>query len=613
MKRALFAAAVCLSLALHTTVASQQVRDAATARPVLSGTSSVGGIVVTDETPNRPLRRVTVTLTETGGAIMTRMAISNDTGRFMFRDLPAGRYLITANLPPYLSTAYGAKRVAGPGSVQTGTALVLKDGQQINDVSIRLMKGGVITGVIRDIDGAPAGGAFVQMSYFARSAATGERQLVSYSGLSGGAGVSTDDRGVYRIYGLPPGEYIVSAAFLFGSQNDLVVTTDADVRRAMDVIRRPGSAPATPSLVASTAVPPRKPTVGYVPVFYPGTAFIAQAAPIALGAGEERTGVDFQLQRVTTSRIEGVVIGLDGAPVARVPVRAAINLAGVSQNFAALYGISMGSNVTTDAQGRFVLNGVPPGAYYIQAAVPPAPGGPVALATTELMVQGDDAAVTLTVQPALTVTGRVVFDATAATPPQDLSRIRVVLLASTPFPGMAGVSGIVQANGQVTFAGVMAGRYRLTSTVSPAGPQSPWVLKSATIKGQELLDVPVEIRAGDAINDLVVTFSDRATELSGTMTDASGQPAPEYFIVVFAEDRAYWSPGTRRIVQMRPSRDGAFTFRGLPAGDYRIAAVTDMQQGEWLDPAFLEQLVPASVKVALGANEKKIQDLRVGK
>ena len=59
---------------------------------------------------------------------------------------------------------------------------------------------------------------------------------------------------------------------------------------------------------------------------------------------------------------------------------------------------------------------------------------------------------------------------------------------------------------------------------------------------------------------------------------------------MFPANKAYWVPQSRRILSTRPGSDGHFKFPNLPAGDYLIAAVTDVEQGEWYDPAFLAQL-----------------------
>jgi len=81
--------------------------------------------------------------------------------------------------------------------------------------------------------------------------------------------------------------------------------------------------------------------------------------------------------------------------------------------------------------------------------------------------------------------------------------------------------------------------------------------------------------------------------------------------VVFAADNNYWTPQSRRIRTARPATDGKFTVTGLPPGEYRMAAVTDLAPGETNDPAFLDLLVPASVKLTLAAGETKTQDLKI--
>ena len=136
-------------------------------------------------------------------------------------------------------------------------------------------------------------------------------------------------------------------------------------------------------------------------------------------------------------------------------------------------------------------------------------------------------------------------------------------------------------------------------------------MKTSVLRGQDALDQPVDIRPNQDITDGVITLTDRSTEISGKILAPTGQPAPEYFIIVFSADSASWIPQSRRIQQVRPAHDGKFTFRNLPPGDYLIGAVTDVEQGQWFDPEFLKQLVTASIKIALADGEKKVQDIRL--
>ena len=88
--------------------------------------------------------------------------------------------------------------------------------------------------------------------------------------------------------------------------------------------------------------------------------------------------------------------------------------------------------------------------------------------------------------------------------------------------------------------------------------------------------------------------------------------ASDYSIILFPEDRALWATGSRRIMSVRTANDGTFLFNRVPAGDYEIAAVDDVEPGEWYDPAFLQRLMPAAVKVTIAEGEKKVQDLKIG-
>ena len=84
-------------------------------------------------------------------------------------------------------------------------------------------------------------------------------------------------------------------------------------------------------------------------------------------------------------------------------------------------------------------------------------------------------------------------------------------------------------------------------------------------------------------------------------------------LVVFSADRRFWVPRTRRTQQVRPDVNGLFVARDLPAGDYLISAVTDLEDGQWNDPAFLATLAANSpIKITLAEGDKKVQDIRVG-
>ena len=126
------------------------------------------------------------------------------------------------------------------------------------------------------------------------------------------------------------------------------------------------------------------------------------------------------------------------------------------------------------------------------------------------------------------------------------------------------------------------------------------------------LDFPVEVKPNEDVADITLLLTTKTQELNGTLTDAQNQPATDYSVIVYSTEQQYWTPQSRRIVSVRPGTDGKFTIRGLPAGDYLMAAVTDVEPGEWFDPEFLQQLRAASARVTLNEGDKKTQDLRLG-
>jgi hypothetical protein len=82
-------------------------------------------------------------------------------------------------------------------------------------------------------------------------------------------------------------------------------------------------------------------------------------------------------------------------------------------------------------------------------------------------------------------------------------------------------------------------------------------------------------------------------------------------MVVFPSDQRYWDATSRRITTARPATDGRFLFPALPPGAYRLAALTDVEDGEWLDPTFLERLIPAAIEVTIAEGEQTVQDVRI--
>ena len=148
IRRSLFIVAATAVVALFADVspaARAQVRDlGAQGRLEPAGTSSVSGLILTEDERPKPLRRAIVTITEASSVIQPRVVTSDESGRFVFRSLPAGRYSVSARRPPYVAGAYGARRVSGPAGIVSGTVVVVGSAQQVQDINVLLPRGAVI-------------------------------------------------------------------------------------------------------------------------------------------------------------------------------------------------------------------------------------------------------------------------------------------------------------------------------------------------------------------------------------------------------------------------------------------------------------------------------------
>ncbi|MEO7890626.1 MAG: hypothetical protein ABIW19_11540 [Vicinamibacterales bacterium] len=114
-----------------------------------------------------------------------------------------------------------------------------------------------------------------------------------------------------------------------------------------------------------------------------------------------------------------------------------------------------------------------------------------------------------------------------------------------------------------------------------------------------------------AVSDLTLSFTDRPSEFEWTHPGRGWTSAPEYFIILFAAEKGFWTPQSRRVQSKRPASDGRFSFPNMVAGNYYLAAVTDVEPREWYDPALLAQLAPGSIKLMIGDGDKKVQDIQV--
>lgn len=577
-----FVAAAILALLVQSAhVAAQQAppRDARTTPSEVNAAPTGSGVVagsVTTAEDNRPIRFAYVVLIGTTTGIV-KVSSTDADGRFTFANLPDDRYTVGVSKLPYLGMIAGAKR---PG--RTGTPIAIVKGQKVADVSVRMPMGGAISGAIVDERGQPGVGVMVALQQARMQG--GERMM-----LSRGVAV-TDDRGHYRFHGLVPGDYVVSALRTGIPPTQRVLTIE-DVDAALR------------GLASTSAAPPPPFPSRYAPVFFPGTTRAADAGLITLGLAEERANVDFRLESVQTSRLEGIISTTDGQPISD----AVVIITTPSDSV-----LAMTMSVRAGKDGRFALPNALPGTHIIIVNGSGQHAGQFARAIVE-SAGSDVTGIHLVMRPALSFSGQLAFE--GASPPSISGRrmpVRV-LGAGALFPQV----GLTNAKGVFTVSNVMPGRFVVGGPLAlgPTQDTMNWALHSVIVDGKDLTDLPFEI-ADTAPGSVVVTYTDKWQELSGRLQSQSGAPVSDHTILVFPEDKAYWISGSRRIVIARPGTDGRFTLSGrgpttLPPGRYLLAAVTDIGRDEQFDPAFLAQIVPAAIPIALGPGERKVQDLAI--
>lgn len=507
------------------------------------------GEVVTDvQGANSPVARAVVRL-EHVESRARHSAVTDTSGQFVIQGVPPGRYLLSTSSPAYVTTYYGAQRFN-----QAGVAVVVAEGQRLDGLRITLLRGGVIAGTVRTAGGRPASGAGVMLHR--GGAASG---LVLMQALVGSdsrtTNISTDAAGGFRFFGLPPGRYTVSASGL----------------------------PAVGAL-------------GLVRTYFPGTLFPADATFVDIEAGEERTGVDITLQRTSGQRVSGQIVGpgAEGAQLRVDPVGP----------------LSVGA---AGPDGRFTIRNVPQGPYVLRArAVVAGPAGIEQFGAEAQIVVGDApvSGVLLSMAPSLEtrVAGRLVVE-----PGSDdvLPRTVVRLRSRETWHSARSLEAAVQPDRTFQIGAVPPGRYDVEMTFDgQAAAGASWRPVSFIADGQDVLDTGLTVTER-GIDAATVTVTQTTQQLRGTLRGSAALPPTILTMLVFPEDRRFWTPGSRRIKAVRPDTDGAFRFEDLPSGSYFAIALHDPDPASVFDPVYLSSLADVSMRISIAPGEQKTLDVQV--
>lgn len=505
------------------------------------------------------------------GPGQSSQATTDDEGNFQISGLMPSSYSIQSSAPGYVSMIPQDESGAGVWHI----------GEVAN---IRLVKGGVITGRVLDLSGEPMTG--INVSAIRIGDVEGEDDFVTVAG-----GFTrpwrTDDTGAYRIYGLPPGTYVVRAG---GSNNG----------------------------------PPNgaSPFRGDAPTYYPSSAR-GNAVPVAIQPGQEATGIDIQYRGEKGRTISGKVVGQseNGGRFGGGGVQVSLTLAGTDTVIASGFQIARGRGANSDG---FALQGIPDGEYEIIARGNGFDNDSVSI-PRRVSVRGVDVnGIELTLSPLGLLNGRVVLEKSpsaeaavkaesSATVCQSPRRSRVEEILLTPERETAGAhtasaierllpvrSAVPTVAGEFTLRDLTAGRWRINTQL----PDENWYVRAISLNAPAVKTVrktssptsspttsPVQaginLKSGEKVSGLTIAVAEGAAGLKGKLVPASGVKLAGKTLVHLIPVEKEAADDLLRYAQTMAGKDGQFSFRHLAPGRYYLlsAKITDAAQPVALDNA----------------------------
>jgi hypothetical protein len=449
----------------------------------------------------------------------------------------------------------------------------VSEGQEVRDIDIVLLPGGVIEGRVVDESGEPVVRANVVALRWERRDG---QELLARSR----EGTATNDRGEYRLFGLMPGDYSLSASL-----------PDAQMSFTNDPGRRS----------ANTGS-------GYAMMYFPGTTDVTEAERVTLKPAQSLSNIDIVFRPVPLARVAGVLVSSEGK---------LLDGAHVILTRSTSFGGTVGFSRVADT-GAFRIDRVPPGRYILQAYSVPrtvietiartgrsapladAPG--LEFGVLPITVTGDVDEITITTAPAGRIRGKVTLDGRPVQP----SGGRPMLIRAIPAAPDAIAAGAtvvpVQGDGFFSASG-MLGRFILrVDQITP-----PLSLMRVERDSADVTDVGISIGADEDVSDIRVMLTTTPTRLDGRVASRTGSASGEFadsMVLVFSEDAERWSlPATRYVTRTRPDREGSFHVSGLPPGRYLAVALAGVESDRLDDPGLLKRASTLATRVMIGAEQ----------
>ena len=501
--------------------------------PAVSGTASVTGQIKIGDTPARGVsvillaadRRVAPT---TPTSTQTRTNTDAD-GRYKFANLVAGNYRVTVLSPGYI--VFGNTEL-----VRNGQQVTLKDGDAVERIDFTMTRGGVIAGKVTSNTNRPIIGEPINIT-----AIDDNGQQVQFNAPEG-VGFRTDDRGNYRVYGLPPGKYLVSAG-------------------------RGNAQGGPPGFTANRT---------YQRTFHPEATEEANATPITVEAGKETTEVDIRMASIETFAAAGRVVEAEtGKPVAGVliahnSVRSGGR--GGSMQMPAQPGSTDG--LSSD-EGEFRIEGLARGKYSVYVAQDQQNAltseyysEPATFEITTTDVTGLE----IRLQRGASINGLVILD--GATDPNVLANIRV---SAASRGGGRGNAAPVTPNGTFRVAGLAPGRVSLNvSEANNPGPFSGLQVLRIEKDGAELQS-GLEVTQGEQVSGVRIHVAYGTSVIRGVVKTEGGTLTQGMRLMVTARRTDSANGGGGRGGGMMPAQvdaQGQFQIERLVPGTYEVTAQT---------------------------------------
>lgn len=525
--------------------------------PVVPGGAVIRGRVIGPE--GRAVAGARIMLARAGER--PREGFSDTEGRYEFVGLAAGTYGVTA-----------AKWGTSMAMRDRGMEFRVAERQVLGNAHIAMQRPSAVVGSVLDDYGDPIEGVLVEVGRLRRA---GGRALLEMGGGPTNLPRRTDDRGRFRVSGVPPGECYVIAS---------------------EAPRWSGTSPTGPDRSLR--------------VYYPGALAIRDALPVRVVAGQDTLGVNITYAPGSGARIDGYAFDSGGEPV-NFPVT-------LMESFRSGDPLMARREAVVRQDGAFTFLNVPPGDYVVQGVLRAGAGRPSEFAVEHVSVSGADVPpVMLRTTRGTPVQGRVILEGDRSNVRFDQFSVGVAPSDLDYAPIGLDLTG-ARVDDEGTFELHAQGEARLASRAAPQG----WWLKSAMIGAVDVSNVPYPFsgRAGTAV-DVVAVFSDTVAEIAGRVTGADNLAAAGATVVVFPVDRSRWYLASRYFKLARPGQGrpdtqsttpDSFHVPAVPPGDYFIVAVDRFDLVEdWMDFDLLATLAPRADRITVAERQKVIRDLRL--